>query len=456
MASDSAAQYHRMTESAIAPLIIRLSIPSTLSMLMTSLYNMADTAFVGTLGTSASGAVGVVFGYMSIIQAFGFMCGMGTGSIVSRRLGGQDQHEADIVASTGFVVALILGLAISILSLVFLEPLLLLLGSTPTIAPYARTYISYILFAAPFMTACFTLNQLLRFEGKAALGMVGMMTGCILNVFGDLLFIFHFEMGVAGAGLSTCISQIVSFVILVGMFLRGHSTTHLNPRFVSLDWGHVADIASTGFPSLIRQGVTSVSTMLLNNQAAAYGDAAIAAMSIVGRVSFFVFSLALGVGQGFQPVCGFNYGARKYGRVRKAYRVTLVICELLMLVSVSILLLRSGGIIRVFRDDPEVIQIGTRALVLQGLSLLFIPLSMVTEMLYQSAGKRLGAAIVSALRGGVLFIPAIFVFAHFRGLYGIQEAQPFATVAAALPAMIFAAHFFSQLPKEDESGQSPS
>ena len=451
VSQDSSEQYRRMTESAIAPLIIRLAIPTTLTMLMTSFYNMADTAFVGTIGTSASGAVGVVFGYMSIIQAFGFMIGQGSGSIVSRRLGSKDQAEADVVASTGFFLALTTGLAISVLSFFLLDWLLLLLGSTPTIAPYARTYISFILVAAPFMMASFTLNQVLRFEGKATLGMIGMMSGCCLNVLGDIVLIFRFDMGIAGAGLSTCVSELVGFSILLSMYLRGKSTTRLSLESVSLEPARIIDIVRTGFPTLLRQGLTSITTMLLNNHAAVYGDAAIAAMSIVGRVSFFVFSLALGVGQGFQPVCGYNYGAKKYGRVRSAYRVTLAICELLMLVSVTVLLLKSGDVIRIFRDDPDVIRIGTRALILQGAAQLIVPISMVTEMLFQSTGKSSGATLISALRGGVLFIPAIIVLSSLRGLSGIQEAQPFASVAVAPPAIFLARRFFAELPREDET-----
>ena len=448
MARDDS-QYVRMTQTAIAPLIIRLSIPTTISMLMTSFYNMADTAFVSSIGTSASGAIGVVFGYMSIIQAFGFMLGQGTGSNVARRLGSREQNEADTMASTGFFLALMIGLAISVLSTIALEPLLKILGSTATIAPYARTYISYIIIAAPFMTASFTLNQVLRFEGKAALGMIGLMVGCGLNIIGDIVLIFHVGMGVAGAGLSTCVSEICGFLVLLSMFLRGKSTTRLSIRKASFDLGRISNICRTGFPALLRQGLTSITTMLLNNQSAVYGDAAIAAMSIVGRVTFFVFSLALGVGQGFQPVAGYNYGAKKYARLRKASMVTFVMCEALMVVSAIVLVTFSGGIIRLFRDDPEVIAIGTRALVLQGIALAFIPFSMVTEMLCQSTGRSFGATLIAALRGGVLFIPAIIILPRLRGLYGIQEAQPFASIAVMIPGIILALRFFSTLPRDD-------
>lgn len=443
------AQYDQMTSGAIVPLILRLAVPTTISMLVSSVYNLADTAFVGRLGTSASGAVGVVFGYMSIIQAFGFMFGQGTGSNVARLLGRRETDRASAYTSTGFFLAFSSGLVIALLSIIFLDPLVRFLGSTETIAPYAKTYISFILAAAPFMCASFTMNQVLRFEGKAALAMVGLLIGAALNIAGDALFMVVFDMGITGAGLSTAISEFVSFLVLLSMFLMGRSTTHISPRRVSLDAHTLTEIVGTGFPSMLRQGLTAVTTMLLNASAAVYGDAAIAAMSIVSRVIFFVFSLALGVGQGFQPVCGFNYGAGHYGRVRKAYRATLAICEILMVVSVFVLLLFAGSIVQLFRDDPQVIEIGTRALRVQALSLLVIPVSMVTEMLYQSAGKKLGATMISALRGGVIFIPAIIILSHLRGLKGIQEAQAVAYFLVVPPAIVYARVFFSSLSHEE-------
>ena len=454
MARSDAAQFERMTQAPVAPLILRLAVPTTLSMLMTSIYNMADTAFVGQLGTSASGAVGIVFAFMSIIQAFGFMFGQGAGSIVARLLGQRRLEDASVTTSTAFFFALGFGVIISALSFAFLDPLIYLLGSTPTIAPYAKTYISFILMATPFMTASFAMNQVLRYEGHANLGMVGMLTGAALNIAGDLLLIFVLDMGIAGAGLSTALSETVSFCILLWMYLSGRATTRISPKLVTFDPAKVFDIVATGFPSLLRQGLQSYTTMLLNLQAAAYGDAAIAAMSIVGRIVFFVFSLALGLGQGFQPVSGFNYGARKYSRVRKAYRSAVVICECLMLGGMVVLLVFSGDLIKVFRDDPEVIAIGTRALRIQAVSLLFVPLALITDMLLQSTGHKLGATILTFLRGGIIFIPTILILAHVRGLAGIQEAQAVAWAVMFPMAMPFIASFFGRLPKED-GAESP-
>ena len=446
----SSGQYERMTQTPIPRLILKLSVPAILSMLVTNIYNLVDTAFVGRLGTSASGAVGIVFGFMAIIQAFGFMFGQGAGSIVARSLGERNGENATIHASTGFFASMLFGAIITVLGFLFLDDMVTLLGSTPTIAPYAKTYITYILIASPFMASSLTLNNILRYEGKAALGMVGLMTGAILNMAGDPVLMFGLRMDIAGAGLSTALSQLVSWGILLGMFLTGRTETKISLRRAALGRpALVGNIMATGFPSLIRQGLNSLSTVLLNAQCAPYGDAAVAGMSIVSRLVFFAFSLALGVGQGFQPVSGFNYGARCYRRLRKAYRFTALTAEGIIVVTCGALVLFSGSLIGVFRDDPEVIRVGTRALRLQALANLALPPCMATEMLFQSTGHKFGAALLSSLRGGVLFIPVLLLLSRLRGLAGIQEAQPLSLLLSLPVSIPFALRFFRSLPDED-------
>lgn len=443
------AQFKKMTETPVLPLIVSLSIPTVISMLVTSIYNMADTAFVGQLGTSASGAVGVVFGLMAIIQAIGFMFGQGSGSILSRMLGSKDYEGASRIASTGFFCALLAGFLILAAGVLFINPLVYLLGSTDTIAPYAKTYMLFILAACPLMVTSFVLNNMLRYEGKASLGMIGLFTGSLLNIIGDPILMFGFHMGIAGAGLSTALSQCVSFLILLSMFLRGKTQTRISIHRVDWRLSVIGDICATGFPSLIRQSLASVATMLLNRESAVYGDAAVAAMSIVSRITMFVFSFALGIGQGFQPVCSFNYGAGKYNRVRKAFKVTFILAECLLALISIFVVVRSGGLIRIFRDDPEVVRIGTRALILYCLSLLFIPFGMITEMLLQSTGHRLQASVISSLRSGLLLIPLLVILARVRGLAGIQEAQPLSYVIAIIPSIYILIWFFRRLPKEE-------
>ena len=442
-------QYEKMTSTPIGRLIIKLSVPAVISMLITNIYNLVDTAFVGRFGTSASGAVGIVFGFMTIIQAIGFMFGQGAGSILSRALGKRDLKNASLHASVGFFGSLAFGLLVTIFGFLFLDEIVTFLGSTPTIAPYAKTYITYILIASPFMCASLTLNNFLRYEGKAALGMIGLMTGAILNMVGDPILMFQMRMGIAGAGLSTAISQIVSFCVLLAMFLFHKTESSLSFRAVI----HTSPrtliyVMATGFPSLLRQGLNSLTTVLLNAQCAVFGDEAIAAMSIVSRIIFFAFSIALGIGQGFQPVSAYNYGASKYSRLKKGFCFTVLASESVVAVACVILFFNAEALIALFRDDPDVIAIGARALRLQSVATFFLPFCMTVEMLFQSTGKKLGASLLSGLRSGLLFIPALLILSHIRGLSGIQEAQPMALVLSFPLTLPFAVWFFRKLPKE--------
>ncbi len=443
------AQYDKMTLTPIPKLVLTLSVPAIVSMLVTNIYNLVDTAFVGKLGTSASGAVGIVFGFMSILQAFGFLFGQGAGSILSRALGAQDKEKASVHASAGVVSSFLCGAIISVIGFLWLDPIVRFLGSTDTILPYAKTYIFFILAAAPFMCSSLTMNNLLRYEGKAALGMTGLMTGAVLNMAGDPVFMFGLKMGIAGAGLSTALSQLVSWSILLWMFLSGKTESKLSVKLaLKCGFRGLLNIMATGFPSLLRQGLNSLTTVLLNSECAVYGDAAIAAMSIVSRIIFFAFSVALGVGQGFQPVAAFNYGAKKYGRLRKGFLFTACTAEGIIAVACVILVAFSGSLVGVFRDDPAVIEIGTRALRLQAFATLLLPFCMTTEMLFQSTGKRLGATFLSALRSGLLFIPILLILAHTRGLAGIQEAYPLSLVFSAPLTVPFIVWFFKKLPRE--------
>jgi len=450
LSNTNTTQFDKMTKTPITRLLISLSIPTILTMLVSSIYNLADTAFVGTLGNSASGAVGVVFGFMSVLQAIGFFYGQGCGSILSRELGAQKNEDASRTASTGFFLSLATSSLVAIICGVFINQVIRVLGSTETIAPYSKVYIGYILISAPFIVSSFTMNNILRYEGKASLGAIAMMTGAVLNIIGDPIFMFVFNMGIGGAGLSTAISQIISFCILLSMFLRHKTQTRLSIRLVSLDVKKILNIMGTGFPSLLRQSLGSLSVVALNYLAKPYGDVAIAAMSIVSRIVFFVFSIGLGIGQGFQPISSFNYGARKFKRVRDAYKTTLLFSSVVILVLAIGVFIFSGDLIQVFRDDPDVIRIGTRALRLQIVALTTLPYCMISEMLLQTNGKKAEASFLSSIRSGLFFIPILFIAAHFRGLAGIQEAQPIAYVVSVIPTYIIIRKYFNKLPKKDE------
>lgn len=440
-----------MTATPIPRLVVKLSIPTVISMLVTTIYNMADTAFVGHLGNSASGAVGVVFGATAILQAIAFMFGQGGGSLMSRSLGHKDIDSANAYASTAFFLALTAAVVISALSILFLPQFVRLLGSTRTIQPYAEEYCLWIMLGAPFIVCSHVLNNLLRYEGKATLAMIALLSGALLNIALDPLFILVFHMGVAGAGLATALSQVVGFCILLYIFHSGKTQSTLSPRFVLRSARSVFDMMFTGLPSLIRQGLNSGCTITLNSllRAGGYGDPAISAMSIVSRIAFFIFASGLGIGQGFQPISSFNYGAGKYTRVRKAFFWTLGIATSLIAVICTGCLLCSGTLISLFRDDPKVIEIGTRALILQCAAMYFQSFGTITEMMFQSTGKKWGASILSTFRSGGLFLLFLLILAPLRGLSGIQEAQPLANLCATLIAIPFAVIFLKKLPKED-------
>ena len=422
------AQFERMTTEPVGKLLFMLSVPTIISMMVTNIYNLVDTAFVGTLGTSESGATGIVFGYMAILQAVAFMCGQGAGSIMSRKLGAKELEQATKYSSTGFFLSFALGLIMAVLSFVFMKPLLYLLGSTQTIAPYAGTYIFYILLSAPFFTSSLTMNNLLRYEGKAKFGTIGLMIGAVINIFGDMVLMFGLHLGITGAGISTAVSQVISFSILLSMFLRRKTQTKISVKYVARDFKTVWNIIGTGFPSLLRQTLNSVATMLLNRTAGVYGDEAVAAMSIVSRISFFPMAVAIGIGQGFQPISSFNYGANRKKRVRKAFWTAFAGEEcVLIFISVPIYIF-AGTLVQQLRDDPLVIELGIRALRLMCVGQLFVPLTMMVEMGFQSIGEKLLASFGSCLRSGLVFIPTLLVLKNLRGMSGVQEAQPLSFV----------------------------
>lgn len=450
MNSSANAQYVKMTETPVARLIITLGIPTTISMLITNVYNMADSYFVSKIALSAGGATSIVFGIMSILQAFGFMFGHGAGSHISRMLGSKHIEKANKYASTGFFWALFSGLFIMSAGLIFIEPLMRLLGSTDTILPYAKDYGRWILIAAPAMTSSCVLNNILRYEGKAVLAMVGLTTGGLLNMALDPIFIFILDMGIAGAGLATALSQYISFSILLSMFLTKKTQSSLSPKYFAKELRVIGDIVMTGLPSLARQGLNSISTMVLNAQAKAFGDAAIAAMGYVGRTSSLIFSVGLGIGQGFQPVAAFNYGAKKYSRVRKGTWFTLIFGAAFMGVISAACFVLAPQIIGLFRKETLVIDIGGEALRIMCVFLMFLPVSVVATMLFQSIGKSIPALVLSLLQSGLIFVPLCIILPHFIGILGIEISQPLAYFLSALVSLPMMLVFLRHLPKDNE------
>lgn len=442
-------QYIKMTQTPIPKLITSLAIPTIISMLVTSIYNMADTFFVSQLGTSASGAIGIVFSIMAIIQAVGFTVGMGSGSTISRLLGQHREKEADKIASSGFVAAIVLGMGIAYYGITRNDELMKQIGATDTILPYAKSYAQYILYAAPVMAASFVLNNLLRAEGKAKLAMTGIATGGILNIILDPVFIFGFQLGISGAAIATAISQCVSFLILLSHFMRKKTILKLHPKSISVNPYTYYIIIRNGLPSFCRQGLASIATVSLNINAALYGDAAVAAMSIVGKIFMMIFSCVIGFGQGYQPVVGYNYGAGIKQRVKEAFVFSLKVATTIMTTLGIVVYILAPFIVELFINyDTEVIRIGTKALRYQCLTMPVMSLGVISNMTFQSIGKAWTATFLSALRQGIYYLPFIYILPEYLGLLGVQITQPVADVCTFITCIPFVIYFFKKLSKD--------
>ena len=430
-----------MTETPIPRLIIALGIPTTISMMITNVYNMADSYFVSQISLSAGGATSIVFGIMSILQAFGFMFGHGAGSYVSRLLGRKETKKASTYASTSFFSAILCGLIIMTVGLIFLAPLMRLLGSTETILPHAMGYGRWILIAAPAMTASCVLNNLLRYEGKAALAMIGLSTGGLLNILLDPLFIFTLDLGTEGAGMATALSQYISFFILLSVFLLKKSQCSISVRCIAKHFSVYRKIIVTGLPSLARQGLNSVSTMVLNSQARLFGDAAIAAMGYVIRVSSLIFSVGLGIGQGFQPVAGFNWGAKRFDRVMDCYKYAAKMACLGSAIMAGLIAIFANPIITAFAgSDPQMQEIGALCIRTQCLALPVHGWVAIVNMLCAGLGNAGGALALSTSRQGSCFVPMLYPLVYFFGAYGIASVQAVADVlslALAIPIALY-------------------
>lgn len=439
-------KYRQMIETPVNRLIPRLAVPTIISMLVTSIYNMADTFFVSQLSTSASGAVGVMFSAMSMIQAIGFTLGMGSGNHISRSLGNRDEERAGVFAATAFYTAAIIGVGSLAVGTLFSRQLVFFLGATETIAPYAQDYARYILIGAPFMMTSFVMNNILRSQGNAVFAMVGITVGGILNMILDPLLIFGLDLGISGAAIATMVSQIISFCILLYQCNARPDCIKIQLSKFRPSGKVYGEILHAGLPSFCRQGLASAAAVILNFAAGPYGDAAIAAMSIVTRFMMFINSSLIGFGQGFQPVCGFNFGAERYDRVLEAFwfcvKVAVIMLTVFGIVSFGI----SRPIVTAFRrEDLQVIEIGTLALRLQLLTMPFQAWVIMVNMLTQSIGYGFRASLVAMGRQGLFLIPALLIFPKLFGILGLQMAQPIADMLTFVLATVIVSGILKEL-----------
>ena len=452
--------YKKMTETPVAKLVVRLGIPTTISMLITSIYNMADTYFVGTLGKSAQGAIGILFTLQSIIQAIAFMLGHGSGTYVSKELANKDVNKASVYVSSAFFLGGTIGLVFTAIGLAVLSPFMKLLGATDTILPHAKDYGMWVFISCPFMICSLILNNNLRYEGKAFYAMIGLVSGGILNMGLDFVFIRLCNLKVFGAGMATAISQIISFAILLIMYIKT-AQSKIRFRNISKQFSLYLQIFKNGLPSLIRQGLNSISSGLLNKLAGTYGkaislemaDAAIDAMTVVNRISNFVMCVGMGISQGLQPVASFNYQAKKYARVKRALLVTLGItwgCIVVLGVPVAC---APRFFVGLFQDEEIVLNFAAPAMMYAMLGQLFVPMFIPLNMLFQSIRKSGMASFLSLLRSGLLFIPILFTTTAILGLTGIQISQPIADALTGLVSLPILVHFIKTTPSVDEPEQ---
>lgn len=428
-------KFEQMTTAPVERLVCRMALPSMVSMLISAFYNLADTFFIGKISTQATAAIGVVFAYMVFIQAVAFFFGHGSGNYISRALGRRAADEAEKMAATGFFSAVFFGAALILPGMLLMTPFLRLLGASDTILPDAQRYFFYILLGTPFMMGSLVLNNQMRMQGNARLGMIGIMAGALLNVVLDPLLIFVCGMGVGGASLATAVSQSVGFTLL--WFLSGRGDG-IKVRFSAFSptWHAYREIAAGGLPSLGRQGLASVATLCLNHAAGAWGDAAIAAFSVVSRVSTIASSALIGFGQGFQPVCGFNYGAREYDRVRRAFWFCVKLGTSALVVIAALEFAFAEPLIRLFRaDDAELVRIGATALRYQSVVFPLLGFVTITNMYLQTTRRTIPATVTAMARQGLIFIPVLLVAVQVGGLGGVQMAQPIADVLTFLLAL---------------------
>lgn len=434
--------FERMTTAPVAGLVLRLGIPTMISMLVTALYNTASTWYVSYLGTSAVGAMGVVFALQMIIQALGIMIGQGCATQASRLLGARNEARASVLASSALAAVLAGGVVFSLVCAALLDPVLRAMGATDTILPYARAYALPLLAAAPLAAASFTLNNILRAQGLALLGMIGLAAGGVLNIAVSPILIFALDLGITGAGLAAALCQSLSFLILLAQFSRGRGAIVLARANISRAAETYGSILKNGIPSLTRNVLGAVAASVLNLMAANFGDAGVAGMSIVGRIMMVTSAALIGIGQGYQPVLGYNWGAGLFERVRRAFDAALLMSTAIMTLFAAAGFIFAPEVIAFFRtDDPQVAHVAVRALELQCLVMPIISVNVLGNMTYQVLGRTAAATLLASTRQGLFFLPCVLVMPQVFGLSGLQAAQPAAELLSALVCGFFVLRF---------------
>ena len=436
-------KYNEMTTGSVRLLVCKMAVPTIIAMVTTALYNVVDAAFIGRLSTEGTAGIGISFAYMTFIQALGFFFGHGSGNYISRALGAKDADSASVVATVGFITPFVVGLLAAALCLPNLSALSRLLGAPAAVVTYANDYLRYIVVATPFMMSALTLNNQLRLQGNARLGMIGIVSGALLNIALDPLFIFTLGMGVSGASLATAVSQFLAWCLLLACTFRPECV-HINLRDFKPSAKVFYEIIRGGLPSLFRQVFNCAAAVSLNYCAALYAApgeeaSAVAAFAVVTRIMMFTFSVVLGFSQGFQPVCGYNYGAKLYGRVRMSWLFASSVGTTFLLVISALGFAFAPQVVSLFRaEDPVLVRIGAETLRWQCAAFPLVALYTTTGMLFQNIRMTWQATLLSICRNGIFFLPAVLLLPMFFGMRGVQMAQAVADVLCFLLTLPYA------------------
>ncbi len=426
------------------PLLIKMAIPTIIGMLVSVTYNFSDAFFIGMLDNkSMTAAIGVVFSFISIIQAIGFWFGYGSGNVMSRKLGEKNEHEATIIASLGIVLAVVSGLIIAVLAEVFVEPLAKLIGgnASQNLLEFTIAYLKIIIISIPFTLYAITIYNQLRLCGNPKDGMLGLLSGMLSNMVLDPIFIFVFKMGFVGAGYATLTGHIIAAVILT---LLAKQNGNIAVRFnrVKFSKKRIYHILMGGAPNFSRQSITSIAMVLLNVVAARYGESLIAALTASSRIVAFPIMIMVGWGHGFQPICAMNYGAKQYARVKQAFKLTAVIGTIFLVIASIFIFVFAETLIGYLSKNNEVIAIGATLIKLQAITLPLFGFLATSSMLMQNVGRYLAALVIATSRQGTLYIPLLLILPALFGKMGIYLLQPAADLLTLIPVVVIIYNYF--------------
>lgn len=411
-------------------LLVKTSIPTIIGILVMVIYNLTDTFFVGILNNkSMTAAIGIVFSFMSFIQAIGFWFGYGSGNIMSKKIGENEEKEAEIISSIGILFAIVIGILIAILSCFFVLPLSKFIGGSASenLLNFTVEYLKVIIISIPFGLYSITLYNQLRLCGNVKDGMIGLLIGMAVNIVLDPVLMFVFKFGFIGAGYATLIGQITGCIVLTNLSGKNGNIA-VNLKKVRINKDRVYHILAGGIPNFSRQSITGIALILLNVVAAKYGDGVIAALTISSRIAALAYMIMIGWGQGFQPICAMNYGAKQYDRVKKAFKFTVVGGTLFLIMAAILLYVFSELFIKTMSNDNEVILVGSEILRMQCITLPLLGYFAISSMLMQNIGQYFWASIISISRQGIFYIPLLYILSNIFGEFGIYLLQPVADV----------------------------